>query len=229
MLLIDLLELKALLQIPSGDTSQDLSLSFLIRYASTWLEELLDRSLQYRERVEYYDGSGTQQLLLRARPVPNPQVVPMTVWVDPNGFYGSTSGAFSDNPPNNPLTYGQDYCLKLDDRDSQVSRSGILIRMQGNLWPNRFYRQAGILTPFPGNPYGNIKVQYTAGYTPDTLPEPLRLACFWLTMTMQRMIPLGVLTSENYQDRSVSYFLPQKRQMLAQVWSMAGGFRNWSF
>lgn len=218
-----------MLSIPAADTSQDLFLSFLNRYASTWMEELLNRKFTYQERVEYYSGHGTAKLLLKARPVPNPTVVPMTVWVDPNGFYGSTSGAFSNNPPNNPLTYGVDYCLQIDEADGQVSRSGILIRMQGNLWPQRWYRSTGMLTPFPGDPFGNIKVQYTAGYTVDTLPEPMRLAAFWLVMTLYKMIPMGTLTSESYQDRAVSYWLPQRRPILAQVWSMCGGYRNWSF
>ena len=66
----DLRELKSVLQVPAGDLSEDVSLNFIIEQASRWIDELLGiRPIEKKSRTEFYAGTGTQKLLLRARPV----------------------------------------------------------------------------------------------------------------------------------------------------------------
>lgn len=221
-LLSDLTELKTLLDIDKDDKSEDKKLYFFLDMASGWISEMLNRpGLFVQARTEFYSGSGTQKLLLRSRPVyPTPTIV---VNVDDSGYWGSRSGSF--NTANN-LTYGSDFALQLEPGEEGLSRSGILLRI-GAYWPKLTARQAGLLTPFVTEGFGNVKVTYTAGYTVDNLPSPLRLACNTLVAELRVLFPLGFLSnSEGYEDRSVSVQLPQKDYLLAMIRPMVMPYRN---
>jgi hypothetical protein len=240
MLLCDLLEVKAVLDINPRKTSEDKKLLFFIEWASKWIEELLGRQglMDKKERTWYARGTGTQNLALPARPVflsPLPRV-----FVDENGYYGSTDDSFDadktelvyGNNNNDNEMQGGKFCLDLDlDMDGDgvpdASRSGLLV-MINNLWPRPSARQRGWLTPFVTQSQGNVKVVYTAGYTPDTVPSELRAATVALVAKMRRFFPLGAyLTGESYEDRSVSYFIPHKRTWLAEIYPMILSHRNW--
>jgi hypothetical protein len=226
MLLTDISELKAYLEIDPNNTAEDLKLSFLVEAVSQWIEELLNRpGLSYASRTEYYNGTGTSRLLLRSRPVfTTPTIL---VYEDGSGFFGSTSGSFDTGTT--ALTYGEGFCLQID-RDDGSSRSGILIKTRG-LWEKRAVRQTGYLTPFVGPSYGSIKVVYTAGYTVDTLPASFRMAVNLLVSRLRYVLPLGLeLSAESYEDRTIaiSAIAQMKNYLLSMVRPFLWPYRNWT-
>ncbi len=226
MILADLRELKSRLDLDPNNVTEDKNLWFWIRTASDWIEEWLNRHLMLQQRTEYYKSTGTLKLLLRSRPVfplfgTSQQI---TVYLDEAGYYGAASGAF--NSTTSLLVYGVDYGLQLDSQDGTYSRSGILFRIN-NYWPKPFFRQAGLLAPFIGESFGSIKVVYTAGYSPDTLPEQIREACMLLVARFRYIWPLGLeLNSESYEDRSISIVTSEKTKMWALVAPLIQSFRN---
>lgn len=112
-----------------------------------------------RGYTEYYSGNGTNELLLKHIPVQSIT----NVWLDPAGYYGNPSGAFASSTL---LTEGVDYVLDRDDAsESDQSRSGMLIKIGGTIWPRPAARTLGLLTLTRTNPHGNIKVQYVGGYS----------------------------------------------------------------
>jgi hypothetical protein len=224
-LLSDLAELKAILGIPQANTTQDAKLAFFVEQASNWIGELLGRpAFSKRSRTEFYRGTGTARLPLKNRPVyptPTPRV-----WYDSTGYYGASSGAFADEKE---LTYGVDFTAQWDQDDGS-SRSGILVRI-GNAWARPFFRQAGLLSPFQGQDTGSIKVVYTGGWTVDNLPSVFRMALTTLVARMNYIFPLGMeLSSESYEDRSVSFTPHQKSYLMGLVAPMIlPYYANWSF
>lgn len=220
MLLTDLIECKALLGIAASDPCEDKLLNFLIEMASNWIEEWLGRSLEYKQRTEYYNGSGTLKLVLRSRPV---YVDGLQVWMDERAFFGSAPDAFN----NDPLVYGKDFCLDID-QDNGTSRSGILIRIN-RIWPKQQYSARGFLTSFLGESFGSIKVIYNAGYTVDNLPPIIRLAATTLVANMRYMLPLGLdLNSDSYEAKSIGINADKKNQLMRQVVkAMLLNFKNW--
>lgn len=222
MLLSDINEAKKILAIPFDNTTEDVQLSLYLEFASALIEEILNRSLFYRERTEYYNGTGTLQLCLRARPVFTTPTI--EVWIDRDGWYGSHQDAFSGDPK----VYGRDFCLVIDQDDGS-SRSGILVRMN-DVWPRMSFRQQGYLSPFVVHGFGNIKVVYTAGYTIDTLPAPLRAACDLLVARYRYVFPLGMeLSSESYEERSISNMANARDYLLGLIKPMILPYRNWSW
>src|SRR5262249_14705165 len=102
---------------------------------------------------------------------------------------------------NPALVYGIDYAMKLDwdstgaGGSPDSSRSGLLYRIN-ELWPKPIYAQRNMLSSFVGPSLGNIKVNYTAGYTVDQLPAPLRETCHELGAGMRWNWPLGVTVQQ---------------------------------
>ena len=226
MLMTDLQEIKRILEIDPDDKSEDLKLSFIIEQASSWIGEILNKpNFDLKTRTEYYNGTGSQRLLLRSRPVytnPVPQV-----FVDRYGNFGSTSGAFTQT--NSELTYGVDFCLQIDQEDGS-SRCGILIRTN-DYWNKRWVRQPGYLSPYIAPSYGSIKCIYSAGYTVDNLPAVVRLAMNLLVAKLRYVFPLGLeLNSESYEERNIGIAASQKNYILALVTPMIrAGFGNWKW
>ncbi len=218
----DLLELKTYLGIDPANTNQDIKLSLFLDVASQWIEEILDRPLNFKSRTEYYAGTGTQKRLLRARPVytdPVPQV-----FLDEMGFYGARSGSFGTTTQ---LTWGTDFVLQLLPSDEGWCRSGLLIRIN-NFWPKPPVRERGYLSPYVGDSFGSIKVIYTAGFLYDNLPAPLRMAVNFLVARFNYVWPLGLeLNSESYEERSISIVNSEKHKLLALVTPMILPYRNW--
>jgi len=222
-LMTDLIELKTILEIPFENTQEDSKLLFLMEYATSWIEEILNRpGLFYRQRTEYYNGTGTQKLLLKSRPV-FPEN--MQVYVNQQGYYGANSGAFQSNTQ---LTYGSNYVLWIDQDDGS-SRNGILLRING-YWPRPFARQQGWLTSFISQDTGSVKVVYYGGYTVDSLPSQLRLACNILVSKMRYLMPVGMeLSSEGYEERSISIVNKEKDYLLSTVKDLILTYRNWKW
>src|SRR5690348_3608446 len=129
MIFSDLVELKAIFQIDPSDHTEDYTLSLYNQWASGIIEEVCDRDFTYKTRTVVYPGTGNQKLLLRHRPV-YPTTAPskasslpftaIQVIVDEGAHWGEATGAFSGTP----LTYGQDYSIRID-LDDGGSREAI--------------------------------------------------------------------------------------------------------
>lgn len=216
------MELKAELEIPAGDKSEDRKLLFQQERASEWIAEALGRTgrFELKERIEYYDGTDTIYLPLRTRPVYAAPTI--AVRVDRGANWGATSGAFAADTA---LVYGDDFALKID-QDDGTSRSGLLVRL-GDVWQRKWFRQGGLLSPFRGPSGGSVRVTCTAGYTADTLPGPLREAAVLLIAKMRHLLPLGVeLTSESYEERSISWSPDQKHYLMSLIRPLIEPYRN---
>lgn len=225
-LFTDLREVKQMLGIDATDTSADFQISFLIGIASEWIEEICGRKFEQRAVTEYYVGNGTPLLPLKRRPIlltPNPEV-----WMNTDGYFGAPSGSFPDD---DKLTFGDDFCLDIDQDDGTSSRSGMLVYMKG-VWPRAVSRKVGSLSPSfnPNSAMGSIKVTYTAGFTVNTLPSQLRFACDILVGRMLTILPLGMeVTSESWQGRAVSPVVSEKSKLLALAMPFLLPFKNWSW
>ena len=227
MQLIDLAELKVLLEIDQNNDGEDVKLNFLIEYATSLVEEILNRpNFAKQARTEYYNGTGTPKLLLKYRPVFTTPTI--EVAIDNGGYFGAASGAFTAS--DSSLSYGSDFVLQIDQPDG-TSRSGILYRI-GDFWKKREVRQTGYLTPFLMEGVGNIRVTYTAGYTIDTLPPVIREAMVLIIARARYILPLGLeLTSESYEGRSISmggsWASGNRNYFISLVKPMLLSFRNW--
>ena len=229
----DLAEIKRLLQIDPNDHAEDFTLNLYNGWVAEIFEEILDRPISYQIRTVVYPGTGTQKLNLRHRPVypitapAKASSIPFTalsVIVDDGANYGENSGAFTGTP----LTYGSDYCIRID-QDDGGSREAILYRVN-DYWPRPFVRQQGSLSPFVGDDLGSVQVTSTAGYTVDTLPGTLRMAADWLITKLAYFFPLGMqLSSESYIDRSIGINENQRRYLIGSVKPMILFHKNWKF
>lgn len=222
--LIDIREVKGKMELDPDDPSDDKILGWIIPQATEWIEEVLGRGLEYKTRTEFYNATGTSRLNLKARPVyptvPTPYTS-LTVWVDKGAYYGTSPTAFSDAA----LVYGTDYTLKID-QDNGGSRSGTLIKING-VWEKPSFRQAGYLSAYVGEDSGSIKVTYTAGYTADTMPATLRMAASFLVIRIRRLFPLGYeLSSEGYEERSISIMADNKHYLLGLIMPMLVQYTN---
>ena len=223
MIMTDLRELKLILEIDPNNTVEDAKLSLFIMWATDVIEGVLNRpGLMLKERTEYYGGTGTQKILLKNRPVlldPVPQV-----YVDENGFFGSSSGAFTSNT--SELTFGVDFCLDAPNAD-EPSKSGILIRIN-RLWPRPSARVQGLLSPFLTQSYGNVKVVYWGGYSNDTLPNDIRMAAVALVSKMRGFWPVGFeLSSDSEPDKNISILAERKNYLTAMTKSLLWRYNNW--
>lgn len=225
MLFNDLSEVKRLLAIDPLDTQEDTVLWLYIATATEVIETYLNRpKLSKQSRTEYVNGSGTQRLCLRHRPVYSTPTI--TVAYSQDSLGGTDSDAFSQSQP---ITYGTDFYLEVDDFENNTSSSGILRYARG-IWQKPFGRQAGYLAPFVIGDTGSYRITYTAGYTVDTLPAAFRQACALLVSRMRYVFPLGLeLTGENYEDRSISIQASDKDYMLSLVKPLLHTYRNWRF
>lgn len=220
--LTDIRELKTVLEVDQDNPNEDAKLLFMIEWAGDLIEDYLGRKLERKARTEYYDGTDTPRLQLKARPV---LVDGLAVYRQDGGYYGQASGAFG---PETLLTYGSDYVLDID-QDDGTSRSGLLVRVNGT-WPRTWSRSAGLLASYRTPNPGSVKVTYTAGYTIDTMPSPVRLAANLLVMKLRHLMPLGMeLGSESYEERHVSYATRNKEYLLSLIKPILFQYRNWSW
>lgn len=220
----DIRELKKYLDIDPADTAQDTKLTLMLEHAADLIAEFISRpGLFKKERTEYYAGTGTQKLCLRSRPVfTSPTIL---VYEDLGGYFGSVTGSFDTT--NTALTYGTDFALMLDQEDG-TSRSGILVKID-SFWEQPNAREVGFLSPYIAEAFGNYKVIYTAGYSYDTLPSNLRLACNLLVARLKYLFPLGMqMGSESYEERAIS-FAVDKDYMLGLVRPLIYPYRNWKW
>lgn len=213
-----------MLEIDPEDDTENKRLNFWIKMASGLIEDYLDRpGYLKQERTEYYNGTGTDKLVLRCRPAyptPTPQV-----WVDEGGFFGVDPDAF---PSTGLLEYGTDYVL-WTDRPDGTSHRAILIR-KNNLWQKAGRRRAGFLSPFVDEGWGTVKVTYVAGWTADDLPQTVVAACTLLVSKIRFMYPLGLpVSSDSYEGRSVSIRSEDRNWLFGQIKHLLHGQRTRRF
>ena len=233
MLFSDLREVKAILEIDPDNTQEDIKLSLFLEQVSDWFEEWTGREFTLKLRTKAYPGTGTQRLNLDHRPVFPSVGTPnqIQVIIDENANFGQATGSFSPPSSGTLLTYGTEYTLRIDDSDNNSSKSGILIRI-GNYWPKPAARQDGWLSPFVIPDTGSVQVTYYAGYTVDTLPATLRMACNTAIASVRYLMPLGVsLGSDSYEGRSIGTTMPKDMKSIVYqaVYPHLHLFRNWKF
>lgn len=176
--------------------------------AEAFIQEYLNRSLEKARRTEYYHGNNQRVIYLRQRPVWEVH----NLWLDHYGYYGVPADSFDNTTT--LLTPGVDYVLDQDQAipatTGPLSRSGILVR-QKTVWPevSRNYVPGRVSTE-TGPSFGNIKVDYTAGY--EELPSDLLMAVAMLTALFKRLLPHGQLL-ESERIGSYSYTILTGRQM----------------
>lgn len=160
--------------------------------------------------VEYHSGRGRRLLCLRQKPILSTDDI-VGVWVDQRGYAGQASNAF---PASTLLTLGRDYILRPDGSVGSFSESAILERL---ISPFLFYGQPGTLYGGPvGATWqygtGNIKVEYTAGYSPlpDDLVHAGGLLCALAIRTGPQAPGSAALTGENLGGYSYSLNYPGK-------------------
>jgi hypothetical protein len=223
-MLSDLQEAKAILEIDADDPTEDVRLLIFLEWASQLIEaEILDRPLALKSRTEYYAGTGTQQLLLRSRPVFTTPTIEVSV--DDSGLFGQVSGSFGSDTA---LTWGDDFGLKIDTDDGS-SKCGILVRNNA-LWERPSVRYRGLLSPSIGPAFGNIKVTYTAGYTVATMPAPVRAACLAIVATYRFIFPIGMpIGGDGYESATVNVLNEKKGYLTALAKPHLMAFKNWSW
>jgi hypothetical protein len=136
-----------------------------------------------RTYTEYYSGNGKPQFVLRESPVSSIS----SLYFDPAGYYGDQSGGFADSTQ---LTEGVDFVLKRDRAaENECSYSGIVVRINGEIWHRPAVVSRGLMALSTGDPFGNIKVTYTAGYS--TLPTAVVLATNQIVAQLRRNAVMG--------------------------------------
>lgn len=174
----------------SGSSSDSLYQTYLDQ-ASAIITRKTGLVFDSASATEFYQGTGTNQLVLRRRPV----TAVASVYVDDSAYFGFASGAFGSSTL---LTAGTDYAL--DIQSSSFSRSGILYRING-VWDGANYRAGNELVGGDGPGLGNIKVTYTAGYS--TTPSDLKLAGILLARVIMLSSSNG---GQMVQSESLEYY-----------------------
>ena len=237
MLWTDLTTMKKILQIDPDNTAEDWLLNQYNVWVTDILSTLLNRDFDYKVRTTYYKGTGNQKLTLKHRPV-YPLAAPasastqpfqaLTVITDDSGYFGFAPGAFGSDNTALPLTLGVDYTLN-PDRDDGGSTEAILYRIN-DYWTRPFVRQNGSLSPFVGPDLGSIKVQYTAGYTVDTLPDQLRFAANLLVAKIRYLMPVGMeISTDTFVNRTFNLNQNQRQYLIGLVKHHVLQYRNWVF
>lgn len=218
MALASITALKLHIGIPAATTEQDALLTQLLDQASAAIEAYCQRKFEAGSRTEYYSGDGTESLLLRHTPVQSIA----NVWLDADGYWGDGASAFASA---DLLVAGTDYALARDNAsDSEVSRSGILRRI-GNVWPAARQQPDGMITVVNGTGVGNVKVEYSYGYT--EVPADLQLACVQLAGQVFKNRDMS-LTQEQYEDYSYTRAVAADvAQMIGSVASLLRPHKKW--
>lgn len=198
-MLTSLPQLKAFLNIPGSDISQDRQIKAIQSAAESIVLSRIKRNIEKNTYTEYYAGNSQRSIVLRNRPVLSIQ----SINEDYNAYYETRENSFL---PASLLTQGYHYVLDVDTGTTE-SKSGLVIRI-GGVWMEvgRVYFP-GKLSAEIGPTYGNLKVCYTAGY--EEVPQDLQYAVCLLVSFMRRNVNVGgVLASEKIGDYEYKLFDP---------------------
>ena len=202
--------------IAASDTSRDAQLRSLIEGVTSLVKQQLNRDLESQDYVEYYSGNGSPVLMLNQYPV----TAVSLVCVDDSGYFGTAAEGF-DASLN--LTNGVDYALM--SGANGLGSSGFLRRI-GTTWHRPPSRARGVLANLPGVPNGNIKVQYTAGFS--VIPPAITAAVNALVLKQASLMAIGgVASGMNYEDASVRFFAPADTvRVLGSIESTLANYRS---
>lgn len=159
--------------------------------------------------TEFYGGDGTQKLKLKQRPV----ISVDSLYYDQTAYYGTGTDPFNSSTL---LVEGTDYVLKRDNASqTEVSLSGHVYGI-GRVWTRPTGHPYGMVSQWPGDALGNIKITYKAGWFP--IRDDLQLACNQFVSLVRAMKNQGAgLKSEQYD-----YYRYELQPMLEQDQQMGG-------
>lgn len=184
-------------------SAEDAFLTQILLQVEASLQRHIGRQIEAATVTEYYDGDGTNSLWLRRTPVQSIT----SVYQDEDARYASADSPF---PASTLLTAGTDYALRVDQPTGGATASmcGRLYRI-GTVWSRPFARRGDLLVSSPGDPIGNIKVTYVAGWS--SVPADIVLAVHQMLgqIRMQRSAG-GPLQSESLDYWSATYLTPDK-------------------
>jgi hypothetical protein len=197
----DLPGVKTYLLIAQGYTLEDARLTRWISQVSALIEKYLGRTIAQHSYTEFYDGQGTENLIVNQYPIVSVQ----NLWYNQGGFWGDPNLVNPNSvfqTPQDLLVQGTDYALRRDQPDGS-SASGIIYKIN-DVWTKFIQRSPGLLSPTLQIGYGNINLQYTAGY--NQIPADLTLALDIVIAYLRSWAQYGrPLSSESYEERAVSY------------------------
>jgi len=176
-----------------------------------------------RTYTEYYNGTGKAEFLLNHTPVQSIA----SLYFDAGGYYGDQSGGFASTTQ---LIEGQDFVLKRDNAsETECCLSGSVIRITGIIWYRPTNKTQGLLTLSRGNPFGNIKVTYTAGYS-RLLPDVMLAANQFVALLSRSAIDGTPQLSERYDYYQYQMLDPEKEvQALNSVKHLLAPYKKWSW
>jgi len=204
---------------PSPSDADAAQLLLILADSEEFLQRLCNRRFNLATSMTFYlDGNGQRDLLIPRTPVQSVS----SVKVDPTGYYGDGTNAFSSDA----LTVGTDYVLVKDDPDNAGhSKSGILRRI-GAVWPYSLERGFDQLHVHRTKSPGSVKVIATCGYT--TIPMPIKRAVWDLT-TLSREASLRgrLMQSQAGEGYSRSFTgLEEEASRLNSVRAIVGSYRR---
>ncbi len=181
-----------------------------------------------RQYTEYYSGNGTKYLRLCQVPV---QSV-VNLWFDLGGYYGDPATAFASSTL---LAEGTDFALVRDNNSaSDCSHSGLVVRIDGFIWPRPTVRTQGLLAlsrdSGGGAGAGNLKVQYVAGYTRAL--SQVQLACHEFVGQLRRSAATGAngpLKRERYDYYSYERNPATEAACLDSVKGLLKRHKEWTW
>lgn len=179
-------------------TSEDTRLQIWIDSADRAIKHHCNREFELAAYTEFHTGTNAPRLALRHYPV----TAITGVWLDHRGYFGTGEDAFSSLTQ---LVEGKDFVLDRGHGGTPISQTGILYRLH-SVWPMIARARAPYrLAREWGSDWGNIKVTYTAGYSP--IPADLSYACATLVAQMRRTFVLGGTQIESERIGDYSYKL----------------------
>jgi len=177
-----------------------------------------------RQYTEYYSGNGTKYLRLKNVPVQSVA----SLFFDIGGYWGDAPNSFAQATQ---LIEGTDWALMRDNNAaSDCSHTGLLVRIDGYIWPRPTVRTQGLLALSRGTGDGNIQVTYTAGYT-RTLSN-VQLACHEFVGQLRRSAGTGAngpLKQERYDYYSYERDAGKEAECLDSIKGLLKRFKEWNW
>lgn len=177
----------------------------------------------------------------------NPVAFGINLWLDNGTFWGQTTQSFGAYPAVTQLQLGRDFVIDLDSPDQSqsgfgvvraFSRSGVIKRLGGGFtgtvvsWPWEWRRGSltAKLSPAWPTGYGNVRMQYVAGYTAATMPPELVYAENVIAAWIRVVTPFGVpLDSGAIEPQAVMQLvngLPQANPQVGSALALIRRYRE---
>lgn len=198
-----LTSLAAVQMIPGMAKKPAAWLQSLVLAMDAAIIKYLQRNIELDDYTQFLSGKGRSEIVLKQTPI----VTINHLYLDDAGYFGKAPGAFAAGTE---LTEGVDFVAVIDD-GATLSESGLVLKISGanggflGAYPRQCYpsKLAGSKPPFWPAGYGNIKVEYSAGYA--EVPLDLANAAASLVVYAARNQPGGgILSNESLGSYSYS-------------------------